>query len=98
MAPIDIDATVVPNLRLSRDYNVLTMAAGEIGARTLPGQFVMVKPAGFGETLLRRPFSVFEVVRDGGAAPSAISILNKRAGRTTNRIYDLEPGDRIACL
>jgi dihydroorotate dehydrogenase electron transfer subunit len=98
MAPIDIDATVVSNVRLSRDYNVLTMAAGEVGRRTVAGQFVMVKPDGFSDTLLRRPFSVFEVVRDQTGAAMAISILNKRAGRTTNRLYDLEPGDRIACL
>jgi dihydroorotate dehydrogenase electron transfer subunit len=98
MSPIDVDAEVISNLRLSRDYNVLTMGAPEVGARTTAGQFVMVKPAGFGATLLRRPFSVFEVLRDGAGTPTAISILNKRAGRTTNRIYELEAGDRIACL
>jgi dihydroorotate dehydrogenase electron transfer subunit len=98
MPPIDVDARVIANRRLSRDYNVLTLSAAEVGARTLPGQFVMVRPADMTETILRRPFSVFEVVRDDQAAPAAISILNKRAGRTTNRLYDAEPGDRIACL
>ena len=98
MPPIDIDATVISNVRLSHDYNVLTMAAAEVGARTTAGQFVMVKPAGCADVLLRRPFSVFEVLRDGAGAPQAISILNKRAGRTTNRLYELEAGDRIACL
>jgi dihydroorotate dehydrogenase electron transfer subunit len=98
MSPIDVDAMVISNLRLSGDYNVLTMRAPEVGGRTSAGQFVMVKPAGFGDTLLRRPFSVFEVLRDRSGAPTAISILNKRAGRTTNRLYQLEAGDRIACL
>jgi dihydroorotate dehydrogenase electron transfer subunit len=96
--PIDIDAEVVGNERLSGDYNVLTLAAPEIGAQTLAGQFVMVKPDGCPETLLRRPFSVFQVVRADGGPPNSISILNKRAGRTTSRLYELEPGDRIACL
>jgi dihydroorotate dehydrogenase electron transfer subunit len=77
---------------------VLTLSAAEIGARTIAGQFVMVRPDGMTETLLRRPFSVFEVIRDQGGAPTAISILNKRAGRTTGRLYDVEPGDRVACL
>jgi dihydroorotate dehydrogenase electron transfer subunit len=98
MAPVDVDATVISNRRLSRDYNVLTMSAGEVGARSRPGQFVMVKPAGFAERLLRRPFSVFEVLRDEAGQARAISILNKRAGRTTARLYELEGGDRVACL
>ncbi|MCC7032487.1 MAG: dihydroorotate dehydrogenase electron transfer subunit [Acidobacteria bacterium] len=98
MPPLDVDATVMANRRLSRDYNVLTLSAAEIGTRTRAGQFVMVRPTGMTETLLRRPFSVFEIVRDARGAPIAITILNKRAGRTTNRLYEAEPGDRIACL
>ena len=98
MSPIDVDATVIANRRLSRDYNVLTLAAPEVGARTIAGQFVMVRPAEMTETLLRRPFSVFEIIRDPAGRPTAISILNKRAGRTTNRLYETESGERIACL
>ena len=98
MPALDVDATVIANRRLSRDYNVLTLSAPEVGARTVAGQFVMVRPAGMTETLLRRPFSVFEVIRDAAGAPTAISILNKRAGRTTNRLYEMEPGEPIACL
>lgn len=98
MPPIDVNATVIANRRLSRDYNVLTLSAPEVGVQTVAGQFVMVRPASMTETLLRRPFSVFEVIRDQSGTPTAISILNKRAGRTTNRLYDLEPGERIACL
>jgi dihydroorotate dehydrogenase electron transfer subunit len=98
MPPIDVDATVIANRRLARDYNVLTLSAPDVGARTVAGQFVMVRPDGMTETLLRRPFSVFEVIRDEGGSPTAISILNKRAGRTTRRLYDAEPGERVACL
>lgn len=98
MSPLDVDATVIANRRLSRDYNVLTLSAAEVGALTRPGQFVMVRPAGMTDTLLRRPFSVFEVLRDERGAATAITLLNKRAGRTTNRLYESEPGDRIACL
>jgi dihydroorotate dehydrogenase electron transfer subunit len=98
MPPIDVAATVVANRRLSSDYNVLTLSAPGIGAQTLAGQFVMVRPEMGVDTILRRPFSVFEVVRDGAGRPTAISILNKRAGPTTNRLYELDGGDRVACL
>ena len=86
------------NARLSRDYSVLSLAAPEVGRRTAPGQFVMVKPAGVTDPLLRRPFSVFEVLRDAAGAVTGVSILNKRAGRSTNKLYELEPGDVVSCL
>lgn len=98
MALIDVDAAVISNVRLSADYNVLTLEAPAIGAETEPGQFVMVKPGRSTDPLLRRPFSVFEVLRDDLGTVRAISLLNKRAGVTTERIYALEPGDQVACL
>jgi dihydroorotate dehydrogenase electron transfer subunit len=98
MPPVDIDATVIANARLSREYSVLSLAAPDVGARTLPGQFVMVKPAGVSDPLLRRPFSVFEVLRDGRGTITGVSILNKRAGRSTKKLYDLEVGDVVSCL
>lgn len=98
MPPIDIDATVIANARWSSEYSVLSLAAPEVGARTEPGQFVMVKPVGVTDPLLRRPFSVFEVLRDARGVVTGVSILNKRAGRSTRRLYDLEAGDVVSCL
>jgi len=98
MPPLDVDATVMANARLSRDYSVLSLAAPEVGRRTAPGQFVMVKPAGVTDPLLRRPFSVFEVLRNADGEVTGVSILNKRAGRSTNKLYELEPGDVVWCL
>ena len=95
--PVDVHAEVLSNVRLSADYNVLTMAAPEIGELTQPGQFVMVKAFPMIDSLLRRPFSVFEIIRESRRV-RAISILNKRAGRNTRALYDVEPGSRVACL
>jgi dihydroorotate dehydrogenase electron transfer subunit len=98
MPPVDIDATVIANTRLSRDYSVLSLAAPDVGKRTQPGQFVMVKPAGITDPLLRRPFSVFEVLRNNAGDVTGVSILNKKAGRSTKKLYDLEAGDVVSCL
>jgi dihydroorotate dehydrogenase electron transfer subunit len=95
--PVDVSAEVISNVRLSEDYNVLSMAAPAIGEQTQPGQFVMIKAAPMIDSLLRRPFSVFEVLRNDGRVVG-ISILNKRAGRNTRALYALEPGARVACL
>jgi dihydroorotate dehydrogenase electron transfer subunit len=98
LMPVDVDARVIANTRLSEDYNVLALAAPEIGRRTQPGQFVMVKPARGLEPLLRRPFSVFEVLRGADGTPVGISILNKRIGVGTGLLYALDAGDRVALL
>jgi dihydroorotate dehydrogenase electron transfer subunit len=98
VAPIDGDAEVRTNTRLSADYHVLALDAPEIAARTRPGQFVMVKPGRGHDPMLRRPFSVFQILRDGNGAPTGLTILGKIVGRGTGLLYALEPGDRLACL
>ena len=86
------------NRALSADYNLVALAAPAIAAAAAPGQFVMLKAnAGF-DPLLRRPFSIFEILRDGGGTPSALTILSKRIGPSTNLLYDARAGQRIECL
>jgi dihydroorotate dehydrogenase electron transfer subunit len=96
--PVDVDAAVVTNTRLSSDYNVITFAAPAIGSLAAPGQFVMVKPARGTDPLLRRPFSIFEIVRSHSGNVQGFSILNKQIGVGTGRLYELEPGARLAVL
>ena len=94
----DVDAAVLENRRLSEHYSVLVLDAPAIAAATRPGQFVMVKATRSTDPLLRRPFSVFEVIRNADGVPAAISILNKRIGTGTTLLYDAEPGATIGCL
>lgn len=96
--PVDVDAAVISNTRLSDDYSVLALAAPEVAARARPGQFVMVKTARGADPLLRRPFSIFEILRGTDGAPVGITLLNKRVGAGTGRLYDTAPGARVACL
>jgi len=97
-AVMDVTATVIENRALSEDYNVLALAAPGIAAHAEPGQFVMVKTANRQDPLLRRPFSVFEILRGADGAPTGLTILSKRIGASTRLLYDAKPGDTIACL
>ena len=97
--PADVDARVVENRRLSSDYNVLVFHAPSIAAAAAPGQFVMIKTAGTGGApLLRRPFSIFQIVRDASGAPTGISILNKKIGTGTTQIYGAPAGAVLPVL
>ena len=96
--PVDVAAEVIANRPLSSDYNVLALAAPQIAATVAPGQFVMIKASVGADPLLRRPFSVFEIVRDTRGVPTGITILSKRIGPSTSAIYDASVGQRMACL
>ena len=96
--PADIDAAVIANTRLSDEYSVLALAAPEIAALAQPGQFVMVKTARGADPLLRRPFSIFEILRDDRGTPTGITLLNKRIGVGTRLLYETESGAHVACL
>jgi len=96
--PVDVDAAVLSNTRLSEDYSVIALAAPAIAARAAPGQFVMVKPWRGTDPLLRRPFSVFDVLRDGEGRATGITLLNKKVGVGTALLYRAEPGQTVACL
>ena len=94
---LDVEARVIRNTRLSSDYNVIALAAPDIAAATQPGQFVMVKSARGGDPLLRRPFSVFEVLRSNNRI-DGLTLLSKRVGITTNILFNAVEGDTISCL
>lgn len=96
--PSDLSADVLSNTPLSDDYNVVALSAPEIAAAAAPGQFVMIKTAAGHDPLLRRPFSIFEILNDGAGMPTGFSILNKKAGVSTRLLYDVRPGQRVACL
>jgi dihydroorotate dehydrogenase electron transfer subunit len=96
--PVDVAAPVLYNRRLTPDYNVIGLEAPEVAASARPGQFVMVKPVRGYEPLLRRPFSIFEIVRDEHGEPRGISLLNKRVGVTTAQLFAAGSGQAIACL
>jgi dihydroorotate dehydrogenase electron transfer subunit len=95
--PVDVEARVLRNTRLSPDYNIIALAAPEIASLVAPGQFVMVKPGRGTDPLLRRPFSVFEILRSNGGV-EGLTLLSKRVGATTRMLLDAVEGDVVSCL
>lgn len=95
---VDEQAEVLGNRTLSAEYNVVTLGAEAIAAAARPGQFVMIKTKPGLEPLLRRPFSIFEIVRRADGTPQGISILNKRIGTGTGQLFEARVGDRLGCL
>jgi len=95
---VDQSALVISNRTLSSDYNVLTLDAAAIAGAARPGQFVMVKAEAHSEPLLRRPFSIFEIVRGADGTPSGLTLFSKRIGPATRLLFAAKPGERLSCL
>ena len=95
--PVDVEARVLRNTRLSPDYNIIALAAPEIASIVAPGQFVMIKPGRGTDPLLRRPFSVFEILRSNGRV-EGLTLLSKRVGVTTRILLEAVEGDVVSCL
>jgi dihydroorotate dehydrogenase electron transfer subunit len=96
--PVEIIADVTSNTRLAPDYNVVAFRAPQIANLARPGQFVMVKCSAGLDPLLRRPFSIFEQLRDRRGNITGLSILNKRVGSGTARLYDVKAGDGLSLI
>lgn len=94
----DVYAAVIANTRLSDDYNVLALDAPAIARAARPGQFVMVKTNDSTDPLLRRPFSIFQILRGAAGEPTGFTLLNKRIGRGTTVLGSVPAGLRVACL
>ena len=76
-------------------YRRLTLSAPEVCPQVKPGQFIHLRVPGLGESLLRRPFSIYR------AENGTISILYKQVGLGTHELALLpvgKPADFIGPL
>lgn len=87
----DIEARVLTNEHIIKDYFLLRLRLSIPMGRIMPGQFVMLKIPG-GRVFLRRPFSVWDYKR------GIISIMYKVKGRGTQDLTRATRGDRTYVL
>ena len=84
------DLTVL-SCRPTGDPSLVNLVLSSPGWTCRPGQFVMLRPSGWGPELIwPRPFSVCDVSEDG------LRILFQVVGRGTRRLAALAPGDTVA--
>ncbi len=88
---------VLANQQVARDTYRIRVSAADIAPRCLPGQFVMIKPAGRTQPLLGRPLAVYEVIRDHLGTPVAIDLIYLVMGQGTKALSLMVPVSRSAC-
>jgi len=96
--PLQARGIVLKNNRIQSLYFLLEIDCPPIATLIKPGQFVMLKIYGSQAPLLRRPFSLFK--KDLGRhhekeKRGRFSILYKKVGRGTQKMTELEKGERV---
>lgn len=85
-----IRARILENRELpDPDFREMTLDAGEVAARALPGQFVHVRLPDVLDPLLRRPFSV------AGTEGGRLTIVYKKVGKLTSKMTRLPAGTEV---
>lgn len=86
--PVDEACTLLENTRLADNLWDMVLAAPQIAAAILPGQFVHLRVPGMDGHILRRPFSVYAA--DGQAG--TLRILYQVVGKGSAHMTTLQPG------
>jgi len=90
-----VTVAVEENVRLARDTYRLRFACPEIARRILPGQFIMLRLAGYNDPLLGRPLALYDVVTGGDGRAEALDIVYLVVGKLTGRLATLKPGVQL---
>ena len=87
-------AEVISNHTVGKDIHYLTFRSAAIAGSALPGQFVFIKPAGPGNPLLRRAFSI----ADTASKKKTVSIYFDIKGQGTLALSRMRPGESLQVL
>ncbi|HKC14223.1 MAG TPA: dihydroorotate dehydrogenase electron transfer subunit [Vicinamibacteria bacterium] len=92
--PTDEPAPLVAREQLAGAYVLLTFRHAETARAARAGQFVMLKAGTRPEPLLRRPFSIMSVDREG----QAFTVFLKAVGPGSRALAGLRVGEAAECL
>ena len=91
---IQVDAKVLNQTEIIKNYFILKIYAPEIVKKAIPGQFVMLSAWEQRDPLLRRPFTFNRFFSTEGS----FEILYKKIGKGTEIMSHLKAGDQVSLL
>jgi dihydroorotate dehydrogenase electron transfer subunit len=92
---VSVTGTILENVELARDTFRVRIAAPEIARRIVPGQFLMLRIAGYDDPLLGRPLALYDTVLDKAGQPYAVDVVYLVVGKLTSKLARLRSGTAI---
>jgi dihydroorotate dehydrogenase electron transfer subunit len=91
---VQVQAEIVENRRLAKDTQLVRFAAPEIARRIQPGQFVMLRIAGYNDPLIGRPLALYDTYGPE-VNPDSLSVVYLVKRKFTTRMASLQAGQKI---
>jgi dihydroorotate dehydrogenase electron transfer subunit len=91
------EVEILHHFELGPGYFKMGLAFSEVARMARPGQFVMARLPNRDMPLLRRPFSIHNVLLDGGTI-CGFELLYKVVGQGTRAMSELKPGEFLDVL
>lgn len=86
---------VVKQSQLARETYLLRLAAPELAAQILPGQFLMLRAPDKTNPLLGRPFAFYDTYTDDSGAPAGVDVVYHVIGKMTTLMSTWGAGDMV---
>jgi dihydroorotate dehydrogenase electron transfer subunit len=86
---------IVQNVELARDTWRVRFRFPELARRITPGQFVMLRLAGYNDPLLGRPLAMYDVVPDANGQPTDVDVVYLVKGKLSTRLRHLQAGQKL---
>ncbi|MHB1033468.1 MAG: dihydroorotate dehydrogenase electron transfer subunit [Pirellulales bacterium] len=87
--------TIQQNTLLARDSYRLRFECPEIARQVLPGQFVMVRLAGYDDPVLGRALACYDTHLSPSGAPVGIELVYVVVGKMTRKLAEFAPGQKL---
>ncbi len=86
---------IVENERMARDTFRVRFRCPEIARRIVPGQFLMLRVAGYNDPLLGRPFALYDTTQSSSGAADGLDVVYLIVGKLTSRLAECLPGEKL---
>lgn len=87
------EAKILSNEKIAEGTYKLRLEVPAIACKITPGQFVMVRLAGFDDPMLGRAFALYDVIHDQNNEPLAIEVVYLVHGKMTTALSSRQVGD-----
>lgn len=91
---VQATAEIIENRQLAKDTYLVRFAAPDIAKRITPGQFIMLRLAGFNDPLIGRPLALYETYGPE-ESPDSLSVVYLVKGKLSTQLARAVAGQKL---
>jgi dihydroorotate dehydrogenase electron transfer subunit len=88
-------AAIRDNTQIAKDTYQVRFESPEIARRIVPGQFLMLRLAGYDDPLIGRAFALYDTFCDDSDEPAGIDVVYMAKGKFTSKLAECRAGQAL---